>query len=353
MQCAQALPADAVEPALPGHWHRPLQGGRSSGTKSAKPGGMLCNMGLLLDSFWRAAAYCVRPRVIALSFLPLLIMVALALGLGYFFWDAALDAVRSGLEASNTLNLFWDWLQGMGMGGLKTVLAPLIVIFAITPFIVVGSLLMVAVLMTPSLLSMLAERRFPLLERKKGGSFMKSVVWSLSSTLLAGVALVVSLPLWLVPPLILVLPPLIWGWLTYRVMSFDALAEHASVEERHLLVREHRAYLVGMGVLCGYLGAAPSIVWASGALFAAAFVILVPIAIWIYALIFAFSSLWFSHYCLAALQLQRDKADREQQATAMEPVADITTLPPADAVLPLALPHDQPHTLPPAPASPP
>nr|MBP8230576.1 EI24 domain-containing protein [Xylophilus sp.] len=171
--------------------------------------------------------------------------------------------------------------------------------------------------------------------------------------LLAGVALVVSLPLWLVPPLILVLPPLIWGWLTYRVMSFDALAEHASVEERHLLVREHRAYLVGMGVLCGYLGAAPSIVWASGALFAAAFVILVPIAIWIYALIFAFSSLWFSHYCLAALQLQREKADREQQATAMEPVADITTLPPADAVLPLALPHDQPHTLPPAPASPP
>ena len=113
-------------------------------------------MGLLLDSFWRAVAYCVRPRVIALSFLPLLIMVALALGLGYFFWDAALDAVRSGLEASNTLNLFWDWLQGMGMGGLKTVLAPLIVIFAITPFIVVGSLLMVAVLMTPSLLSMVA-----------------------------------------------------------------------------------------------------------------------------------------------------------------------------------------------------
>ena len=134
-------------------------------------------MGLLLDSFWRAVAYCVRPRVIALSFLPLLIMVALALGLGYFFWDAALDAVRSGLEASNTLNLFWDWLQGMGMGGLKTVLAPLIVIFAITPFIVVGSLLMVAVLMPPSLLSMLAARRFQLLERKKGGCLMQSVAW--------------------------------------------------------------------------------------------------------------------------------------------------------------------------------
>ena len=51
-------------------------------------------MNLFLDSFWRAVAYCVRPRVIALSFLPLILMIALALGLGYFYWDASLDWVR-------------------------------------------------------------------------------------------------------------------------------------------------------------------------------------------------------------------------------------------------------------------
>ena len=39
-------------------------------------------MNLMLNSFWRAAAYCLHPRVIALSFLPLIIMVGLALGLG-------------------------------------------------------------------------------------------------------------------------------------------------------------------------------------------------------------------------------------------------------------------------------
>jgi hypothetical protein len=102
-----------------------------------------------------------------------------------------------------------------------------------------------------------------------------------------------------------VLPPLIWGWLTYRVMAFDALAEHADREERRALLRQHRWPLLGIGVLTGYLGAAPSIVWASGALFAAAFVILVPLAIWIYTLVFAFSSLWFGHYCLAALERLR------------------------------------------------
>jgi hypothetical protein len=51
-------------------------------------------MKLLLDSFWRAAAYCLHPRVIALSVLPLVLMVVAALGLGYLFWDAAIDAVQ-------------------------------------------------------------------------------------------------------------------------------------------------------------------------------------------------------------------------------------------------------------------
>jgi hypothetical protein len=262
-------------------------------------------MSLFLDSFWRAVAYCLHPRVIALSFLPLAIMVALSLGVGYFYWDAAVEGVRAALESSDLTKSIWGWLQGAGAGNLKTVVAPLIVIFAVTPLIVLLSLLTVAGLMAPALASLVGERRFPQLERKHGGSLATSIAWSLGSAVLALVVLVVSLPLWLVPPLILVLPPLIWGWLTYRVMAFDVLAEHASREERREVFRRHRLWLLGIGVLTGYLGAAPSVVWASGALFAAAFVILVPLAIWIYTLVFAFSSLWFAHYCLAALERLR------------------------------------------------
>jgi hypothetical protein len=262
-------------------------------------------MTLFLDSFWRAVAYCLHPRVIALSFLPLAIMVALSLGLGYFFWDGALEWVRAWLESSNVVRAMWGWLEGVGAGNLKTVLAPLVVIFAVTPLIVLGTLLLVATFMSPAMASLVASRRFPQLERKHGGSLLMSIGWSALSTALALVALVISLPLWLVPPLILLLPPLIWGWLTYRVMAFDVLAEHASGDERREIFRRHRLWLLGIGVVTGYLGAAPSVVWASGALFAAAFVILVPVAIWIYTLVFAFASLWFAHYCLAALQQLR------------------------------------------------
>ncbi|MEJ5990136.1 EI24 domain-containing protein [Ramlibacter sp. PS3R-8] len=262
-------------------------------------------MSLLFDSFWRAVAYCLHPRVIGLSLLPLVLLILAAGGLGYFFWDDAVNGVFLWLESSEWLAGFTRWLQDMGMAGLKNALAPLLIIFAVTPLLVIVVLLIVALLMTPALVNLVGRRRFPALERRHGASFLRGALWSVGSILLAVVALVVSLPLWLIPPLILLLPPLIWGWLTYRVMTFDALADHASADERRRVFRGHRSSLLLMGIATGYLGAAPSVVWASGWFFAAAFPILIPVAIWIYTLVFAFSSLWFTHYCLAALEQLR------------------------------------------------
>jgi hypothetical protein len=285
---------------------------------------MLARMHELLDSFWRAVAYCLRPSIILLSILPLVFMVTLTVGLGYFFWEPAMDQVMRLMESSAFLNRAWQWLDSMGAGKLKTVFAPLLVIFGVTPIIVMVSMLVVAIAMTPMMVALVARRRFPQLEARRGASFFHSLFWSLGSTVAALIALVVSLPLWLVPPLVLVLPPLIWGWLTYRVMAFDALATHADDEERRTIFREQRLTLLGIGIFTGYLGAAPSLVWASGVVFAAGFIILVPLAIWIYTLVFAFSSLWFAHYCLFALQslrARRAAAQRvEPSPMASEPV---------------------------------
>ena len=260
-----------------------------------------CAMGLLFDSFWRAAAYCLRPRVMLLSVVPLLLMALLALVLQHFYWDVAVQGMASLLDDSTLLASMLSWLVSWGVANVMDWLAPLMVVLLASPVLVVVSLLAVAFLMTPALVNMVAVRRFPSLERKQGGALLASISWSLASTVMALLALLFSVPLWLVPPLVLVLPPLIWGWLTYRVMAFDALAEHASKDERREVLRRHRVTLLGMGILTGYLGAAPSIVWASGVVFAAAFVVLLPLAIWIYTLVFAFSSLWFAHFCLQAL----------------------------------------------------
>ena len=276
-------------------------------------------MSKLLNSFWRAAMYCLHPRVIALSVLPLVIMAVVSLGLGYFYWEAAVTAVRSNLESFELLASMVRWLEGLGLSNLRLVLAPVLLLFLAIPVIVIVSLLFVAVFMTPAMVALVAERRFPALERKKGGSMLASVFWSLGSTVLAAIALVLSIPLWLVPPLILILPPLIWGWLTYRVMSYDALVDHASSEERKQIFKEHRGSLLGIGIISGYLGAAPSVIWASGAMFVALAPILVPVAIWIYTLVFTFSSLWFAHYTLDALEQLRKKNNAlNQQIRAQE-----------------------------------
>jgi Etoposide-induced protein 2.4 (EI24) len=178
-------------------------------------------------------------------------------------------------------------------------------VVAATPVLVVVSLLAVALMMTPAMVSMVGERRFAKLERKKGNGLATSMLWSLGSTLLAVVALVASIPLWLIPPLVLIIPPIIWGWLTYRVMSFDALADHATAAERRAVIKAHRMPLLGIGVVCGYLGAAPTLLWASSVMFLVFAPFLVVAAIWIYTLVFAFSSLWFAHYCLSALAQHR------------------------------------------------
>ncbi len=290
-------------------------------------------MGKLLDSFWRAAMYCLHPRVIALSVLPLIIMAALSLGLGYVFWEGAVEAIRNNLDSYELVTSMVRWLEGLGLSNLRIVLAPVLLLFMAIPVIVIVSLLFVALFMTPSMVALVAERRFPQLERKRGGSMVASLFWSLGSTLLAVIALVLSIPLWLVPPLILILPPLIWGWLTYRVMSYDALVDHASSEERREIFREHRTQLLGIGIVSGYLGAAPSVLWASGAMFVAMAPILVPAAIWIYTLVFAFSSLWFAHYTLAALEQLRKK----NSALAPDPLAQQTLESVATELAPEAL----------------
>ena len=298
---------------------------------------MLDAMSQLISSFWRAVAYCLHPRVIALSILPLVIMTVLSLGLGYFLWDNALAAVGASLDRYELINASVRWLESFGLSSLRLVLAPALLLFLAIPVIVIISLLFVAVFMTPAMVALVAERRFPHLERKKGGSLIASSLWSLGSTLLAAIALIVSMPLWLIPPLILILPPLIWGWLTYRVMSYDALADHASRQERQQILKENRASLLGIGVLSGYLGAAPSLIWASGAMFVAMAPVLVPVAIWLYTLVFAFSSLWFAHFSLMALEQLRNKNNSlAQYLVAPTALKTITIEPPLALAKPLS-----------------
>lgn len=265
-------------------------------------------MSALADAFGRALAYCLLPRLILLSLAPLVLAGGGLFALGWFWWEGAVDGVRATIEQWELVAALMHWLDSVGGQTLHALIAPLIVVALAVPAVVVVTLLLVAWLMTPAVVDLVARRRFPALQRQQGGGWLQGLGWSLACTFAALAALVLSIPLWFVPPLVLVLPPLIWGWLTYRVFAFDVLAQHASAPERRHLLRERRWPLLLMGVVCGYLGAAPGLLWAASAATLIFAPVLVVASVWLYTLVFAFAACWFAHYLLAALEQQRAAA---------------------------------------------
>jgi hypothetical protein len=262
-------------------------------------------MKLLFDSFWRAVAYCLHPKVIGLSLLPLLVAGVLTLGIGFLFWEDAIASVRATLENWSLVNSMLEWMSAMLGANFRTGIAPLIVIALAIPVVVAFTLVLVALWITPATVTLVARRRFVGLERRHGGSWWRGLFWSLACTVAALFMVMITLPFWLIPGLALILPPVIWGWLTARVMGFDALAEHASVAEREAILRAHRWPMLIMGIVTGFLCGVPSMIWT----ISITFLILAPIimvgVIWLYTMIFTFSALWYTHYALSVLATLR------------------------------------------------
>ena len=273
----------------------------------------------VMNSFFRAMAHCVHPTVIFWSLLPLVLTAGLALGLGWLYWERAVDAVRQGLEGWALLDAVLQWLSSVGGDHLRAMVAPLIVVALAVPAVVLVTLLLVAWTLTPALVGWVARRRFPGLERRpEAAAWWRGLAWSLGCTALALVMLVVTLPLWLFPPLALVLPPLIWGWLAARVYGFDCLSVHASATERRYLMRRERWWLLLLGVVSGLLGSLPSLLWALSAVTLIFAPVLIVASVWLYTLVFAFASLWFTHFLLARLEQlrsQRRGSDLQVEAT--------------------------------------
>ncbi|AEA61444.1 EI24 domain-containing protein [Burkholderia gladioli] len=268
----------------------------------------------LLRSFGRALASALHPRMLWLTFVPFIVA---ALGWGivlWFAWQPLVSLARAALEGFALTSWIYHFFASIGVPQLHAVVAPFLVVAVAIPLIVLTVLLLIAAISTPVVVAHLSRRQFASLEQRRGGTWYGSAFNSLWAALASIVVLVVTLPLWLIPPFFALLPPLIWGWLTYRVMSYDALAQHASAEERRALVRRHRWPLLGIGIASGLLGTVPTFIWVSSIWTMVLFPFVAAAMIWVYAFILVFSALWFGFYCLHALQDLRAAAAAPSQA---------------------------------------
>lgn len=263
----------------------------------------------VFKSFGLALVGTMHPRMLWLSLRPFLIVSILWGLLIWLTWTPALEALSIFL----TTSMFTSWIQeGLIWAGFENArawIAPLFFVMLIIPLITISLLVFIAFSTVPAIVKIVARQpSYHGLECKQGGGLLGSLIYSLWSALICLVLVVLTLPVWWVPPLVAVLPPLLWGWLTMRLMSYDVLAKHASTEERDVLIEKYRWALLTMGILSGMLGAVPTFFWATSALALVLFPLVSFVALWIYSLIFVFAALWFSHFLLDALQTLRQEA---------------------------------------------
>lgn len=264
------------------------------------------NLNLVVRSWGRALAAHLHYRMLLLSLAPLLAALALWAVLMYFGMQALVDAVHGWLAGHDGFGRGGQFLALFGLLALKTLLAPLLALWLLLPLLVLTALLIISLFAMPLINRHVTRRHYAALEQRRGGSAAGSLWHTLVSCCLFLLLWLASLPLMLFPPLGMIAQPLLWGWLTYRVMVYDALARHADADERAAIVRQQRGALLTMGVIAGMLGVAPAALWIGGVFSFLFLPLLAAAAVCLYVLVFVFTGLWFQYFCLEALRRYRE-----------------------------------------------
>lgn len=259
----------------------------------------------VLIAFGRAVLSQLHFKMLLLTVMPFVVSVAIW---GVLLWlglQSMIDWLHAWFSVHDGFGVAADVLGWFGLGAITTVLVPLIAMWVLLPLMILTALIFVGTLAMPIIVRHVGSRHYPDLEKRRGGSLAGSLWIAMYSFVVFAVLWLLTLPLALFPPLTFVVQPALWGWLTYRVMAYDALAEHADATEIKEVMRIHRWPLLGIGAIAGAMGAAPTLLWLGGALSVIFFPVLAAGAIWLYVLVFVFTGLWFQHYCLAALAAHR------------------------------------------------
>jgi len=221
--------------------------------------------GALLYGF----ANLLHPRMLWLMVWPMLVSLVFWSAVAAAFWDRL---------AARLAALFQRWLDPaagflhLDLGGATTVAAFVVLVLLLVPLVYLTALFILGAFGMQKMVDHVAQRAFPALERRHGGGVAGSV-WN-SVAALGGMALLflISLPLWLLPPLWPLIPLAIFAWTNQKLLRYDALAEHADAAEMARLFRERRSPLLALGLMFALLAYVPFIGFIAPVLFGLAFI---------------------------------------------------------------------------------
>ena len=236
-------------------------------------------MEAVIKALMGAAKSLVHPIILVIVLMPMLIALAIWIGVGWIYWDAW----TSTIETAVVDHASFTWMANWDLARLASWIAGALVLAILAPVVILTALLIATVFAMPVLVRHVAQSDFASLGRRHGGTAIGSLWNALVAFSVFALLWIVTLPLWLLGPLAGLLPILLSAYLNQRLFRYDALSDHADAQEMKQIFESASGRLFLLGLMTGVLYFIPPIS------------LIAPI----------FSALAFIHFCLAEVERVR------------------------------------------------
>lgn len=236
-------------------------------------------MDAVITALIGAARSLVHPIILMILLVPMLIALAIWIGVGWAYWGTWTSAIQNTVVDHTT----FTWAPNWDMARLASWIAAAVVLAILAPVVILTALLIATVFAMPVLVRHVAQSDYPNLDRRHGGTLIGSIWNALAAIFLFALLWIVTLPLWLLGPLAVLLPLLLSAFLNQRLFRYDALSDHADAAEMKQIFEFARGRLFLLGLITGAMYFIPP------------FNLVAPV----------FSALAFIHLCLDELRRLR------------------------------------------------
>ena len=148
----------------------------------------------MFEALSRAFRDLFQFRILWIALWPIVAAVFMWLILGVIFWGVFSDWITSGLTALGIKT----WLEGIEPQWIAHSIQAIAHLVLFIPLVFVTALVITALFAMPMLIRLVAERDYPQLERKNGGSVSGNLLNALLAISIFIVIWILTIPLWLI-----------------------------------------------------------------------------------------------------------------------------------------------------------
>ena len=128
-------------------------------------------MDAVIKALIGAVRSLVHPIILMILLVPMLVALAIWIGVGWAYWDTWTSAIGNAVVDNAT----FTWVANWDLARLASWIAAALVIAILAPMVIITALLIATVFAMPVLVRHVAKSDYPNLDRRHGGTVIGSV----------------------------------------------------------------------------------------------------------------------------------------------------------------------------------